>query len=58
MRLDVGVRSAEQLAGMLGGDRFDVVDVLAARVEAVPTVPSAYLSESQVPMVSRTAGEA
>ena len=35
VRLDVGVRRAEQLAGVLGGDRLDGVDVLAAGVEAV-----------------------
>ena len=36
MRLDVGVGGAEQLAGVFGGDRLDVVDVLAAGVEPVP----------------------
>ena len=35
VRLDVGVRRAEQLAGVLGGERLDGVDVLAAGVEAV-----------------------
>ena len=34
VRLDVGVRGAEQLAGVLGGERLDGVDVLAAGVEA------------------------
>ena len=36
VRLDVGVRRAEQLAGVLGGHALDGVDVLAAGVEAVP----------------------
>ena len=36
VRLHVGVRGAEQLAGVLGGERLDGVDVLAAGVEAVP----------------------
>ena len=36
VRLDVGVRRAEQLAGVLGGERLDGVDVLAAGVEPVP----------------------
>ena len=58
VRLDVGVRRAEQLAGVLGGERLDGVDVLAAGVEAVADVPSAYLSLNQVPIVSSTAGEA
>ena len=35
VRLHVGVLGAEQLAGVLGGDRLDGVDVLAAGVEAV-----------------------
>ena len=35
VRLGVGVLGAEQLAGVLGGDRLDGVDVLAAGVEAV-----------------------
>ena len=35
VRLHVGVRRAEQLAGVLGGERLDGVDVLAAGVEAV-----------------------
>ena len=36
VRLHVGVRGAEQLAGVLGGQRLDGVDVLAAGVEPVP----------------------
>ena len=36
MRLRVGVRRAEQLAGVLGGQRLDGVDVLAGGVEPVP----------------------
>ena len=32
---DIGVRRAEQLARVLGGERLDGVDVLAAGVEAV-----------------------
>ena len=36
VRLDVGVRRAEQLRGVLGGQRLDGVDVLAAGVEPVP----------------------
>ena len=36
VRLGVGVFGAEEFAGMLGGDRLDGVDVLAAGVEAVP----------------------
>ena len=32
---DVGVRRAEQFAGVLGGDRLDGVDVLARGVEPV-----------------------
>ena len=36
VRLHVGVLGAEQLPCVLGGDRLDRVDVLAARVEAVP----------------------
>ena len=35
VRLDVGVLRSEQLAGVLGGQRLDGVDVLAAGVEAV-----------------------
>ena len=35
VRLRIGVRRPEQLAGMLGGDRLDGVDVLAAGVEPV-----------------------
>ena len=35
VRLRIGVRRAEQLAGVLGGERLDGVDVLAAGVEAV-----------------------
>ena len=35
MRLRVGVLGAEQLARVLGGERLDGVDVLAAGVEAV-----------------------
>ena len=35
VRLHVGVRRAEQLAGVLGRERLDGVDVLAAGVEAV-----------------------
>jgi hypothetical protein len=35
VRLDVGVAGAEQLTGVLGGQRLDGVDVLAAGVEAV-----------------------
>ena len=36
VRLDVRVLGAEELAGVLGRDRLDLVDVLAAGVEAVP----------------------
>ena len=36
VRLDVGVRRPEQLARVLGRDRLDGVDVLAAGVEPVP----------------------
>ena len=36
VRLHVGVRRAEQLARVLGGEGLDGVDVLAAGVEAVP----------------------
>ena len=36
VRLNVGVRGAEQLAGMLSGDRLHLVDVLAAGIEPVP----------------------
>ena len=35
VRLHIGVRGTEQLARVLGGQRFDGVDVLAGRVEAV-----------------------
>ena len=35
VRLHVGVRGAEERFGMVGGQRFDGVDVLAAGVEAV-----------------------
>ena len=58
VRLDVGVRGPEKLPGVLGGDRLDRVDVLATGVETWPTVPSAYLSDSQLPIASSTAGEA
>ena len=36
VRLDVGVRRAEQRLGVVGGELLDGVDVLAAGVEAVP----------------------
>ena len=36
VRLHVGVRGAEQRAGVVGGGLLDGVDVLAAGVEAVP----------------------
>ncbi len=36
VRLGVGVGRPEQLAGVFGGEGLDGVDVLAARVEAVP----------------------
>ena len=36
VRLRIGVRRTEQLARVLGGERLDRVDVLAAGVEAVP----------------------
>ena len=36
VRLNVGIGSAEQLAGVLGGDGFDLVDILAAGIETVP----------------------
>ncbi len=36
VRLDVGVRGAEQRLGVVGGELLDGVDVLAAGVEAVP----------------------
>ncbi len=58
MRLDIGVRRPEQLTGVLGGDVFDGVDVLAAAVEAVPDGALGVLVDSQVPMVSSTAGDA
>ena len=48
VRLDVGVRGAEQLAGVLGGQRLDRVDVLAAGVEAVPDRPLGVLVREPV----------
>ena len=50
--------AAEQALGQLDGPALDGVDVLAAGVEAVPGRTSAYLSDSQLPMASRVAGEA
>ena len=59
VRLGVGVLGAEQLAGVLGGERLDGVDVLAAGVEAVADGALGVLvADSQLPMVSSTAGEA
>ena len=49
--LDIGVWRTERLLGVLGGYRLDGVDVLTAGGKRCPMVPSAYLSESQVPMV-------
>src|ERR1019366_6527039 len=49
VRLQVGVRGAEQGAGVLGGDGLDRVDLLAAGVEPVPDGALGVLVAEPVP---------
>ena len=49
---------AEQRCCVLGGDAFDLVDLFTPGYIRRPATPSAYLSDSQLPIANSTAGEA